>query len=659
MMKIKGTMIFKSIRKAAVLLLALFVVLLISSCSPETLELCRVGVSTEGITRDLTATIVTDPLKEYKIYYRSTYKGKGVSYGDMSKSNSYNLLDSSSGILISQGLWEIEVIFRNASESSSSTYTPSDISTEIHGTSGVVYINLNTTQITVSVDSSNSTEKGIITVNYSLKSIPATNLDLNNPLKVDFYSYNNGSLSKTNISISLTNVNNSNVFTGLLDNIECGIYFAVFSVMGTVERETGIISVDTIGFVVRPGLTTEITGECTHTFKPSTNTFDVIHSSNTSSSSNSSDIRNFFGSDFKNDGIYTISQDADYNFIPEKQEDGTMPPSNKELTSGQKVTIDMNGKSIINCNSSTSQKTTFTVDNGASLTIYNSEKGKDSQYIGYSGTAPDAAKQASFVVNGGTFTLGSTDASNTGSIKLKGAPADMNSSGVKNGPIEFTTNGGIINILSPGIYGYDEEKKPLFAFTRIENCTSGITNLHDNSIKNDGDTMDLTINMKNSSINAKGDSNDTETGIYINGLKDKTTNYKGKININLDGVSDQGFTIKCDNDKNSSGYDHSCIVIENYSGTINITLTNNAYLISKKGNGIYLKNCSGPINITISNGSTIYGYEGSGNGIVFDNCKQIKVTNNGTGNLSKQSAKVKDIVLLNNSTITSITGASY
>ena len=143
MMKIKGTMIFKSIRKAVVLLLALFVVLLISSCSPETLELCRVGISTEETTRNLTATL-SDPLNTYKVYYRSIYKGKGVSDGDMSKSNSYNLLDSSSGILISQGLWEIEVIFRNASESSSSTYTPSDISTEIHGTSGVVYINLNT-----------------------------------------------------------------------------------------------------------------------------------------------------------------------------------------------------------------------------------------------------------------------------------------------------------------------------------------------------------------------------------------------------------------------------------------------------------------------------------------------------------------------------------
>ena len=204
MMKIKGTMIFKSIRKAAVLLLALFVVLLISSCSPETLELCRVGVSTEGITRDLTATIVTDPLKEYKIYYKCIYKGSGNSYGNMSNKNEYRLLNSN-GILVSQGLWEIEVIFRNASESSSSTYTPSDISTEIHGTSGVVYINLNTTQITVSVDSSNSTEKGIITVNYSLKRIPATNLDLNNPLKVDFYSYNNGSFNKIYSSVSLSN----------------------------------------------------------------------------------------------------------------------------------------------------------------------------------------------------------------------------------------------------------------------------------------------------------------------------------------------------------------------------------------------------------------------------------------------------------------------
>ena len=163
-------------------------------------------------------------------------------------------------------------------------------------------------------------------------------------LKVDFYSYNNGSFNKIYSSVSLSN--NGYVFTGTLNNIDSGVYFAVFTVTGTVFRETGIISVDTIGFGVRPGLTTEITGECTHTFKPSTNTFDVIHSSNSSSSSNSSDIRNFYGSDFKNDGIYTISQDADYNFIPEKQEDGTMPPSNKELTSGQKVTIDMNGKKI-------------------------------------------------------------------------------------------------------------------------------------------------------------------------------------------------------------------------------------------------------------------------------------------------------------------------
>ena len=140
MMKTKGTTIFNAIRRASVILLALFVVLLISSCSPETMQLCRVGISTENSTRNLTATIKTDPLANYNIYYKCLYKGTGKSYCGLTNNNEYRLLDDK-GILVSQGLWEIEVIFRNASESSSSTYTPSDISTEIHGTSGVVYIN--------------------------------------------------------------------------------------------------------------------------------------------------------------------------------------------------------------------------------------------------------------------------------------------------------------------------------------------------------------------------------------------------------------------------------------------------------------------------------------------------------------------------------------
>ena len=136
MIKTKGTTIFNAIRRASVIILALFVVLLISSCSPETMQLCRVGISTEDSTRNLTATII-DPLANYKIYYKCLYKGTGKSYCGMTNENEYRLLDSN-GILLSQGLWEINVIFK--SEYVGNTYSPTDIKSEITGTSGVIFM---------------------------------------------------------------------------------------------------------------------------------------------------------------------------------------------------------------------------------------------------------------------------------------------------------------------------------------------------------------------------------------------------------------------------------------------------------------------------------------------------------------------------------------
>lgn len=140
-MKTKGITIFNEIRRASVIILAIFVVLLISSCSPETMQLCRVGISTENSTRNLTATIITDPLANYNIYYKCLYKGTGKSYCGITNENEYRLLDSN-GILLSQGLWEIKVIFK--SKNVGTTYSPTDLTTEITGTTGDTYINLNT-----------------------------------------------------------------------------------------------------------------------------------------------------------------------------------------------------------------------------------------------------------------------------------------------------------------------------------------------------------------------------------------------------------------------------------------------------------------------------------------------------------------------------------
>ena len=80
-MKMSKSRICKAFNNARVILLALFVVLLFSSCSPETILLCRVGISTEDSSRSISATI-TDPIQSYTKYYRTIYKGSGNSAGE-------------------------------------------------------------------------------------------------------------------------------------------------------------------------------------------------------------------------------------------------------------------------------------------------------------------------------------------------------------------------------------------------------------------------------------------------------------------------------------------------------------------------------------------------------------------------------------------------
>ncbi len=66
-MKDKGHKNISAFRKATVTLLALFVLILISSCSPETMQLCTVSINLgEEKARSLSAVI--DPLESYTIY---------------------------------------------------------------------------------------------------------------------------------------------------------------------------------------------------------------------------------------------------------------------------------------------------------------------------------------------------------------------------------------------------------------------------------------------------------------------------------------------------------------------------------------------------------------------------------------------------------------
>lgn len=585
-MKTKGITIFNAIRRASVIILAIFVVLLISSCSPETMQLCRVGISTENSTRNLTATIITDPLANYNIYYKCLYKGTGKSYCGITNENEYRLLDSN-GILLSQGLWEIKVIFK--SKNVGTTYSPTDLTTEITGTTGDTYINLNTKKLTVTVDTSNSNIKGSISIEYSLKKIPATSLS-ENPLSLDIYKYDNGSFIKINTSVSLTN--NSYVFTGSLD-IDPGIYFAVFSVTGTVNRNTGIISVDSIGFVVRSSLKTLIKGECEKYYVPVSNSNIVIvkPDSNTSGTGNpnaSTDIKDFQNSQFTNNTIYQIdnsSNSSTYYLFP------TNDTFVKTLDNNTNITIDTNGVNIVNTNSGNNAekdgRTYFVLNSSTSLTLLNSKEGTKTIY-GCSDSKIKSEYQTNFRLNGGTLTVGTYE--KQGQLNLKGCSADakIQNGNVRHPAIEFTPSGGTVNLIG-GNNTTTEGKKLI----QIEDSVIGIGT--DPTISSDSTSgeMNISINVNNTYINAQGADDMNAYGIYINGF-----HKSGSITINIENKAIV---------RSSKTKEAGCgIYIKDFNGSITINVLGESEVKSEGNYGIHIDNCNvGSINITKSSNSDI------------------------------------------------------
>ena len=97
----------KRLRKVSGIILALLFIALISSCSPvsDTLTLCRVSLDNPS-SRSLTATV--DPLGN-NVYVKTKYKGTGERYTNLSESEYCKI--PTEGIVVSQGLWEVQAIF--------------------------------------------------------------------------------------------------------------------------------------------------------------------------------------------------------------------------------------------------------------------------------------------------------------------------------------------------------------------------------------------------------------------------------------------------------------------------------------------------------------------------------------------------------------------
>ena len=558
-----------TLKGAAIMLSALLCILLISCSSPQS-EICIVSITLEEEeTRSITANFT--PLSTYTVYYRSQYRGTGVSYGAMSETDDFKKL-TGNGILLSQGLWEIEAVFKETD--CGDTYSPAD--KEPVASSGNIFINLNTSSIPVSFPE--GTDGYLNISSYTLSSVPdsITNLDVD----VSLYSYNEATSSfissSNDISSGVYDKTRKSFSTTKKEALNSGLYYAKVTVTGTVSSSQKTLFTDVIGFSIRGGLTTVVKGVCSH-YNISTTSSVVKVPSQSTGTNTEYDIRNFESGNFKDGTTYQLS--GTYTMIPDNDY-----PYNKVIDSNKSVAIDLNGYALNNVQGN--KKCYFTVKNNSTLSIINTNTEKNPT-ISDSNAA--GVNNASVVVDGGTLNVGSQE---SGSVVLKGTPASKTSGGNAevHAPIEISQNGGTVNLC-----GNSKENE-----ITIEDCVKGIAGVVGEEIESD---LKISIILDYVAIKSKGSNKIPNYGIYLDGQ-----GRKGKIEIKVGQIGDKK-TISTSDSSGNGIYGYG-IYITNFSGEIKITIDDGGSIVSSDGYGIYITDtCTGSITIT-NNGLVKAGSDG-------------------------------------------------
>ena len=571
--------------RALTILLMLLVIALVSACSSETHQLCNIRINLE---EENSRSLSAEPLKNYTIYYKSIYRGSSPSkaYGDMSDSSYFKKL-TTNGILVSQGLWEIQAIFKVTDQGDTYTPTNEDLDLDLIATSGNIYINLNTKSIAVRF----SSNKGYVYFSsYELRSIPSS--VSNQTISVSVYKYDEtvSAFSSTATTIPVEAVNSGNTFSATENvQLDTGIYYAVVSVKGTVSNTSKTLFTDCIGFVVRSGLTTDINGYCDkYNTSSSSNVINVDTKGDNGKPTTESDLKNFNQDNFVDNGIYILPGNEQYILAPTE----AGKPYEKVITANKTVTIDMNGNCLVTNNRNNSEKINkafFIIDSGSTLNLINSKVNSGSSpWFGSDGKFK-ARYHANILVNGGSFYAG-TSLSN-GQVAIRGCTPDVTppEGEYRHAAIDISNQGGKVD-LSGSTSGI-----------RIEQAVRGIST--DDNDTSSSVSFKVNIKVDNATIKTKGSKSVPNYGIFLDGTKIKTKE-GDYIKITIGSPDPTDTTKKTISTSGSSqGYGYG-IYIAHFSIPITIDILPNAVIYSEEGYGIYIdKSCTGTV--TITNNGTI------------------------------------------------------
>ena len=629
----------KRLRKVSGIILALLFISLVSSCSPvsDALTLCRVSLDNPS-SISLTATV--DPLGN-NVYVKTKYKGTGERYTNLSESEYCKI--PTEGIVVSQGLWEVQAIF--SSDGKPSTYTNKEAETLPGGTSGVIFINLSTQSISVKLDE--GTGSAVIS-SYTLSgTVPE-----NPSIYINLYKYNGTKFEiHDGTKFSGPQDSDTNVFSNTITNLPTGYYYATI----TVKSSSTVKAVDTIGFVVRKGLTTTITGSCSNYYstsggsiyldpveekKPIGSTETTIDIETTTANKNniatvSDKIES--GKTYVVQGVTNPSTNTtEISLGHSTSKDPNSPrlnvPENKEI----RFALNLNGTVIylskLQNNGNAQYESALVADltSDSFMTIYNNNTSGNSATFailaeGTKDKIVDRRLQSNILVNASQLNVvgeNATDPISNGDIVLIG-PEDSHtnllSGEYRQGAINLEGGGGTINldgnVKVNGLIGISSwHVQSTTTTTTKETSLSGNQNI--NITLRNGASID-TVSTSASEVQTSDKHNNIKYtdfasahGIYIYG--DSTNNPKETINITLDGAS---ITTTSAGNVVSAG-----IRIENFSGKVTINITNSK-ITATNGYAMYFSNCP---NVTINYKGTnkISGTEGKFFGTVTENTIQ-------------------------------------
>ncbi len=575
-----------------------------------------------------------DPLGT-NVYIKTIYKGTGERYTNLSESEYCKI--PTEGIVVSQGLWEVQAIFSSDGEKSAYTDTDEETATLPGGTSGVIFINLSTQSISVKLDE--GTGSAVIS-SYTLSgTVPE-----NPSIEVKLYQYNGTQfeiLAGTEYANFVSGTLNSTtkVFSNTITSLPTGYYYANI----TVKSSSTVKAVDTIGFVVRKGLKTTITGSCSNYYSTSGGSIyldPVEENKPTDSTTDTVVIKPPTKSD-TGTVAPTISTGMTYVVQGDTNGENSLGHSASSSTSSRlnvpasvKFAMNLDGTKVylskIQSNGTGSQNESALVadlTSGAFMTIYNNNTlGNSATFAilaeGSKHKIVDRRLQSNILVNASQLNIvgkNATDPISNGDIVIIG-PEDSHTNLLSNeyrqGAINLEGTGGTINldgnVKVNGLYGISSwHVQSTTTTTTKETSLSGNQNI--NITLRNGASID-TVSTSASEVQISDKHNNTKYtdfasahGIYIYG--DSTTPPGGTINITLDGA-----TIKTDSAGNvvSAG-----IRIENFSGKVTINITNSK-ITATNGYAMYFSNCP-DVTINYKGNNIISGTKGNISGTVKTN----------------------------------------